>query len=255
VAGRPAASGGRRRGHELPAHGYPEPGVDKLKQPPRSPTLDRALGHPDPLRQSAHSPVGQTSTRGTGKDHRDRQIDALTQKSHRRALVANRAGETQAMPIGFNQIARPAAGFAPIPIAVQPAPAPTAATRSGLSGKIFIDAQEERMELGVQQCRVAHWGVCFCLGGLKRQSTLPRGSANRDGRLPPIPSSNPVGYCQLPRRNRGKGHSEAQQAAFNDCVAAKRVSQPSQAPRDSREFRAERLKSAPRCDQQPSMAI
>jgi hypothetical protein len=34
-------------------------------------------------------------------------------------------------------------------------------------------------------------GGLFCLGRLKRQSTLPRGSANHDsrGRLPPIPSS------------------------------------------------------------------
>jgi hypothetical protein len=57
------------------------------------------------------------------------------------ALVANRAGETQAMPIGITQIARPTARFAWIPIAVQPAPAPTAGARSGLSGQIFIDAQ------------------------------------------------------------------------------------------------------------------
>jgi hypothetical protein len=67
------------------------------------------------------------------------------------------------MPIGFAQIARPTARFAWIAIAVQPAPAPTAGARSGLSGEIFIDAQEERMELGVQQCRVAHWGVSFVL--------------------------------------------------------------------------------------------
>jgi hypothetical protein len=57
------------------------------------------------------------------------------------ALVANRAGETQAMPIGFNQIARPTARVARIAIAVQPAPAPTAGARSGLSGQIFIDVQ------------------------------------------------------------------------------------------------------------------
>jgi hypothetical protein len=79
------------------------------------------------------------------------------------ALVANRAGETQAMPIGFTQIARPAARFAWIPIAVQPAPAPTAAARSRLSAQIFIDPQEECIELGVQQCRMAHWGVSLVL--------------------------------------------------------------------------------------------
>jgi hypothetical protein len=71
--------------------------------------------------------------------------------------------KAQAMPIGFTQIARPAARFAWIPIAVQPAPAPTAAARSRLSGQIFIDAPEERIELGVQQCRVAHWGVSSVL--------------------------------------------------------------------------------------------
>src|SRR4029077_20799654 len=52
-----------------------------------------------------------------------RQVHAPTQKAHRRrlmALVANRAGETQAMPIGFTQIARPAARFAWLSVAVQP---------------------------------------------------------------------------------------------------------------------------------------
>src|SRR4029077_3987796 len=99
---------------------------------------------------------------GTGKHHRGRQVDAPTQKTHRRrrmALVANRACETQAMPIGFTQIARTTARFARIAIEVQLAPTPTAAPRSGLSSQIFIDEQEERMELGVQHRRVAHRGV------------------------------------------------------------------------------------------------
>jgi pimeloyl-ACP methyl ester carboxylesterase len=75
------------------------------------------------------------------------------------------------MPIGFTPIARPATRFARIPIAVQPAPAPAAAARSGLSGQIFIDAQEECIELGVQQHRVAHWGVSHVFAKLR--DTLP----------------------------------------------------------------------------------
>jgi hypothetical protein len=66
------------------------------------------------------------------------QVHAPTPKAHRRrrmALVANRAGETQAMPIGFTQIERPPCDFAWVPIVVQPAPAPAASARSGLSAR------------------------------------------------------------------------------------------------------------------------
>ena len=79
---------------------------------------------------------------------------------------ANRAGETQAPAIGFTRIARSAARFARIEIAMQRCPATSAAARSGLGSQVFIDAQKKCAERGVQQRPVAHWEGLFCLGGL-----------------------------------------------------------------------------------------
>jgi hypothetical protein len=54
------------------------------------------------------------------------------------------------------------------------------------------------MELGVQQCRVAHWGVSFVLAD--QRDSLPS-LGDRLTRFPretsPFPSSNPIDYCQL----------------------------------------------------------
>src|SRR5215813_10219487 len=178
--------------------------------PPRVPALQRAPGNTDPLGQLLHPPVAQTSPQGTRQNHRSGPVDATTQEPNRHrcvAFVANRAGETQAPSIGFTRIARSTTRFARIEVAMQRCPATSAAARSGLGSQLFIDAQKKCAERGVQQRPVAHWEGLFCLGGLKRHSTLPRGSVDPDsrGRPPPIPSSNPIGSARAALKNSARG--------------------------------------------------
>src|SRR5262249_6714404 len=174
---------------------HPEPGIDELMHPPRVPALQRAPGNTDPLGQLLHPPVAQTGPQGTCQNHRSGPVDATTQEPNRHrcvAFVATRAGETQAPSIGFTRIARSTTRFARIEIAMQRCPATSAAARSGLGSQVFIDAQKKCAERGVQQRPVAHWEGLFCLGGLKRHSTLPRGSVDPDSRGRPPPFPHPI---------------------------------------------------------------
>ena len=108
------------------------------------------------------------------QQHDRRQVNAPAQITHRfrrRAPSACRATETQPRPILIKQIARRTPRLAWIAGAVQNTSA-GATSRLRLRSQILIDQQQEGVQLGILQGRVAHWASLLGLGGLRR---LPLG--------------------------------------------------------------------------------